>query len=87
MEDGFMGAQMNDSRVSGELNALRGSFERGSMIELQRVQSLMGSMVMPLNDSTEQFNQLEQRDNSLEEDDGIPEVDTYVETENQQLIQ
>ena len=72
-------ALMNNSRESFEVN-MRGSFERGSIVEDQRFQSFKESMIQPGNTSITENHMLHQRDeNSIEEyemedefDDGIP---------------
>lgn len=78
-------------------NNLRGSFERGSMIEDARMNSLLGSMIQGNQSITEQDfklsllrggteeNSIEEYDEQNNTDDGIPEVDVYTESNRNSL--
>ena len=96
MEMIHMSQRNSSQNMEGSFeNNLRGSFERGSLVEDVRVQSLLGSMIQGNQSITEhEFKMSLQRrgdENSIEQyneentDDGIPEVDVYMESNRNSL--
>ena len=97
-------AGMNNLLQEGSFeNNLRDSFQRGSIVEDARVQSLLGSMIQGNQSITEHEFKLSllkrSNENSIEQnnsieieqyneentDDGIPQVDVYVESNRNSL--